>query len=58
MVVLFREAFVVYQNGETAQKAAKAYEAHSPMIKGRTLKVLKYHMPQEMLPRGLQDHIS
>lgn len=48
-----KEAFVVYQNGETAQKAAKAYEAHSPMIKGRTLKVLKYHMPQEMLPRGL-----
>lgn len=56
MIVVFREAFVVYQNGEAAKTAAKVYETNSPKINGHTLKVHKYHIPQEMVPKGWQDH--
>jgi hypothetical protein len=47
-----RMAYAVYRTGEVALSAAKEYANSSIELEGNILKIYKYHVPVENVPRG------
>lgn len=48
-----KEAFIVYRTKEASTAAAKEYETQAIELDGEILKIYKYHVPFDRMPRGL-----